>query len=83
MPEQLVHLVASMYGDSLLVGFGFPEFLLDGAYLGAFKRFFKNLLHESGNDTALKSQEFAHVIAEIFFVRWSLRRFTGVKGGMT
>lgn len=65
MPEQFVHLVTGIYVDSLLVGFRFTEFLLDSPYLDAFKRFFKNLFHESGNDSALKSEEFAQVIAEV------------------
>ena len=66
MPEQFVHLVAGMYGYSLLVGFGLPEFLLDCTDLSAFKGFLKYLFDESGYDTTLKSEEFTHVVAEMF-----------------
>lgn len=46
----------------------------------------RNLLDKAGDDTALESEKFADVVAEmfqVFFVRWLLRRFTGVNGGIS
>lgn len=68
MLEQLFHLVTGMDGDSFFCGFALTEFLLDGSYLGTFKRLFKYLLDETGDDSSLKSEEFADVVAEMFEV---------------
>ena len=66
--EQLFHLVAGMDGDSFFCGFTLPEFLLDGSDLCALKRLLENFLDKAGYDTALESEEFANVVAEMFQV---------------
>ena len=68
MLEQCFHLVAGMDGDSFFCGFALPEFLLDGSYLCALKRLLENFLDKASDDTALESEEFADVVAEMFEV---------------
>lgn len=57
-----------MDGDSFFCGFALTEFLLDGSDLCALKRLLENFLDKAGYDTALESEEFADVVAEMFQV---------------
>ena len=68
MLEQFFHLVAGMDWNSFFCGFALTEFLLDGSDLCALKRLLENLLDKAGDDTALESEEFADVVAEMFQV---------------
>ena len=51
--EKLIHLVVGMDGNSFFVGFLFSKLLLDSADVGVLERLFKNLLHKSGDNSAL------------------------------
>lgn len=68
MLEQLFHLVTGMDWNSFFCGFALTEFLLDGSDLSALKRLLENLLDKAGDDTALESEEFADIVAEMFKV---------------
>lgn len=68
MLEQFFHLVAGMDWNSFFCRFALSEFLLDGSDLCALKRLLENLLDKSGDDTALESEKFADVVAEMFKV---------------
>lgn len=66
--EKLIHLVVGMDGNSFLVGFLFSKLLLNCADVGVLERFLKHFFHKASDDTALESEEFADVVAEMFQV---------------